>query len=345
MTGIRADGSGVWKRHSSVWWVVPVWIGVFALEGCDGGDRGSGSSGNQQAVSVSTDIVCTAWPLFWISERLAGDQLKVDWLYPEGGFTDGKRRTFFPSDSALESLQRTSLVIDSGLGVPYVGWVELVSWPEGQLCRASQNFRLGDFIPVPEVQVTHSHGPEGEHTHDYLVPYGWHQPELAGKMVREIARRIAECWPSVAATVNERATLLEADLAVVAEEWKETGELFPAGLPVVLASPDLLFVARGLGKELPWRVWKRGESDVDWETRLRELDAVAEGAKWGVVLFPGQVPVEAASAAGSHASRRWVLVEIDMLDNPVGERGFVERLRGIGESVRAAVVGEGGGGF
>ena len=96
-------------------------------------------------------------PLMYFVRRLTGDSLEVKLLAPAG--TDPA--LWAPEVADVLMLQAADLVLLNGAG--YEGWLDKVSISAGKLVDTSAGFR-DRWIRV-EDQVTHSHGPQGEHSH------------------------------------------------------------------------------------------------------------------------------------------------------------------------------------
>lgn len=311
-------------------WISSILSVAVLLAGCQK-QAGAPSAGVEVDTPPATDLCCTSWPLLSIASTLAGSDLQTRLLAPPDGFSPVNRLTWFPDDDLLGCLADARLIVDSGPGAPYAGWVAMTSLAEDRLCNATRNFRLNEFLPIEDWKTTHSHGPEGEHSHDYLVPYCWLQPELAIRMVREVSGRMKEAWPDLAGAIDGRTAGLIERLEKVQAGWRSIPGLEQA--PVLLASPDLLFLARGLGRELPYRLWNDAPGAETWKARLDELAGEPGWEQGGLVLFPGEVPASLAALQ----ENRWQFIAVDLLDRPSGDSDLADRLQAVGADIEAAI--------
>lgn len=311
-----------------------VWIAAFA--GCAKPAALSPAEGRANSRPAAIDIWCTSWPLYAITRELVGDDLRVDWLEPPGGFDPAERRSWFPSDEQLAAVQQARLLVDNGPGAPYAWWTGMTSLSEGKVCNSTVDFGLDDFIPVREMQITHSHGPGGEHSHDYLVPFVWHDPALAAKQVRAIAARLAAEWPELGGAIEARAGELLESLDQADSALKIAGQRLDQLGPVVLATPDLRFAARGLGlPRVGFKLWAADADEAGWRDNFFLLPVPRKPNGAVSVLFAGKVP-DAALHAAKRDYPALQLIAIDMLEQGSDGDTVAGRLQGIARAVEAA---------
>jgi len=299
--------------------------------GCDSSARTTVPVAQQESV----DVLCTAWPLMEFVQTLAGDGLTAGLIEPESGLSWRNRRSFFPNDDQLELLPGAKLVIENGPGVPYVGWIEMTAIADDRICNSSVNFRLDDFIPVRDYQSVHSHGPGGEHSHDYMVPYCWHDPALAAKQVSAIEAALSRTWPEMASEFRQRSEGLRAELDKLAGELKSAGSIGLQNTEVVLATPDLLFLARATGLKARYELWFDAVDDPTWMDRIRTIGSAA-GTKRVVLLWPGRAPDVVRQSAGPAIT----LLEIDMLESGESEGAFLLRFSLLVDQLRHGLSAE-----
>ncbi len=315
-------------------WVVVA--GLAMAIGCQKpGERSSSAAPEDGAAAGAVEIWCTAWPLYSMTRQLVGDEIKVGWLGPETGFDASSRRTWFPSDDQLAAVQSARLLVDHGPGAPYAWWTGMTSLGERKLCNATADFALADYIPVREMQITHSHGPEGDHSHDYLVPFVWHDPALVAKQVRTIANRLVAEWPEHKSGLLARAESLQMELAIVGEAMKAAGQRLESNGAVVFATPDLLFASRGLGlSDARAELWADDVDQAGWWKRLANLSDAGAAVPTRVVLFAGSVPDNALAAAKDRPDL--LLIGIDMLEQGSDEDTVAGRLMAIARAIESA---------
>ena len=91
----------------------------------------------------------------------------------------------------IESLLGASLVLLNGAG--YSGWLDKVSLKSDSLVPTSEALR-DNWIAL-EDQVTHSHGPGGEHAHAGYAFTTWMDMSLARVQAESVAAALVSRWP------------------------------------------------------------------------------------------------------------------------------------------------------
>lgn len=295
---------------------------------------GCESSGTQSKPgtlpSPSVDVASTSWALMEMIRAIAGNELTTQLFEPEAGLSWRNRRGFFPDDAQLALLAQAKLVVDNGPGVAYVNWFGMSAVAEDRVCNSSVNFRLDDYIPIKDYQSVHSHGPEGEHSHDYLVPYCWHDPSLAAKQVVAIQRSLTNKWPELESSFADRSTTFKSELATLAESLKSAGSGVSAETEVVLATPDLMFLARAMGMKARYELWFDEVDDAAWTKRIQSLRPSSGEIKTVVLLWPGTAPEIVRQAALDTIT----LVEIDMLESGSVEGTFLQRFEQLVDKLK-----------
>ena len=101
-------------------------------------------------------------------------------------------------------LQAADLVLLNGAG--YEGWLDKVSISAGKLVDTSAAFR-DRWIRV-EDQVTHTHGPQGEHAHGDFAFTTWMDLSLARLQAEAVATALADLSPSHGNQIQAELVLL-----------------------------------------------------------------------------------------------------------------------------------------
>ncbi len=283
------------------------------------------TSDTNPAAAAPVDVICTAWVHQAIVRQLAGDRLETRMMEPDGGFNANNRLGFFPEDNDLVAVQRAPLVIVNGAAVPWVSWPGMITLDDSHLCDTSWKFRLDDYIPVREHRMVHSHGPEGEHSHDYMVPYCWLDPRLLSLQVATIAARLEQVFPDRQLNVQEALARLVGELGKIEGEYRELGQAVDGRVQFRLATPDLLFVAGALGVEAEYELWFEPADEGVWRERMDGLQTRIPESGRMVVLWPGEVPPAVLRLANASLA----IVGIDMMEGATdrSELTIQERLQ------------------
>lgn len=118
----------------------------------------------------SLTVYTTNYPLMYFTQRILGEGGDV--RFPE---IDGDPAFWTPSDAQLVALQQADRIVLNGAG--YEPWLERVSLSVSQLVDTSEGFKK-QLIYVDDA-VTHSHGPDGSHSHGTTAFTTWLDLELA----------------------------------------------------------------------------------------------------------------------------------------------------------------------
>ena len=111
------------------------------------------------------------YPLQYFAQRIAGERAEV--VFPAPGDVDPA--FWQPSAEDIASYQRADLILLNGAG--YAKWIQRVALPRRKLVDTSATFR-DRYIQV-DGAATHSHGPNGDHSHAGTAFTTWLDLELA----------------------------------------------------------------------------------------------------------------------------------------------------------------------
>ncbi|MFW5653178.1 MAG: metal ABC transporter substrate-binding protein [Planctomycetota bacterium] len=182
---VASRGSGV----RSIGFAVVAAVGLFLsmpimmlMGGCQSEDAedDAATAGAEQERPV---VMTTFYPTTYFVERIAGDTVEVMCPLPEG--EDAK--TWQPSESVIAEFQQADLIVING--ADFEGWVTNASLPQDRLVDSARPM-AHNFLQMEE--VTHSHGPGGEHTHAGIDPHTWMDPVMAKTQARRIADALIE---------------------------------------------------------------------------------------------------------------------------------------------------------
>ncbi|MGY1708282.1 metal ABC transporter substrate-binding protein [Geodermatophilus sp. SYSU D00758] len=189
---------------------------ALALSGCGGSDGDAASAGGGSGGGL--DVVAGFYPLEWAAERVGGERVEVTSLTPPGAE---------PHDLELTP-QDVGAVSDADLFVYLEGF-------QAALDEAAQSEASGsawDAGRAAELSLTteaHDHGQEGEeHAEEEQAggeeaadPHFWLDPTRLADVGDALADRLAELDPDGAATYEENAAALRADLEALDAEMQE----------------------------------------------------------------------------------------------------------------------------
>ena len=228
-------------------------------------------------------VFVDSYPLAYFAERLAGEEVEVVLPAPEG-----RDPSFWkPSIAEIGMIQAADLILLNGAG--FADWTTRASLPRARTVDTSRGF-TDDYIVAEG--VTHSHGADGEHSHEATASYTWldlDQASTQAAAVAEALRRLTE----VPADLDARLAALRADLAALSQEAKALGPL-AEGRDLIGSHPRYQYLARAYGLEVASVEWDPGA--MPDAAQLEALHLMAAEARAPVFLWEAEPPAEAREA-------------------------------------------------
>jgi zinc transport system substrate-binding protein len=252
---------------------LPALIAAALLAGCGESEPRTvaPSPSAQDAGRLSVFVV--NYPLQYFAERIGGDGVAVVFPAPQ----DEDPAYWSPDPDTVAAYQEADLILLNGAG--YAGWVQRSSLPRARLVDTSASFH-DQLIPL-EKNVTHSHGPEGAHTHRGTAFTTWLDPGLAILQARAVRDAFAKARPDREAAFQQGFEALEADLRDLDQRLATAAEAI-GDAPLTFSHPVYQYLARRYGLNARSVHWEpdRPPSETMW----RELgDLVAtHPARWMV---------------------------------------------------------------
>lgn len=202
-------------------------VSALTLAACSSEEGTSNESQSQNASSgEQLSIYTTVYPLEYFTERIGGDLVTVQSVYPPGA----DEHTFEPSQQDMIKFAEADKLFAIGLG--------LESFiPSAKETLANQNVEiveLADFISDDSLLEGEEHTEEGhseeEHaeeadshaSHDQgaLDPHLWISPTLSAELSKSILNELIEVSPENEEEFTANFEALEADLADLDESFK-----------------------------------------------------------------------------------------------------------------------------
>jgi zinc transport system substrate-binding protein len=158
---------------------------VVLVGGCGEGQRESGAAARVEDAGLTVYVV--NYPLQYFAERIGGDLIRVEFPAPE----DVDPAYWSPDAEAVVAYQGADVILLNG--ADYAGWVGMASLPATKMVNTSGGFE--DRHIHVEGAVTHSHGPEGDHSHGETAFTTWLDPTLAVIQAEEVLATLVEAVP------------------------------------------------------------------------------------------------------------------------------------------------------
>lgn len=263
------------------WRALAVAIGVTLVVSCKPPAKPSASTPVHNGL---LQIAVANYPLAYFAERIGGTEVEVIYRIPE----DTDPAFWEPDGKDIEVFQSADLILMNG--ATYSKWADKVSLPASKVTDTSAAFR-DQWIEVKE-EATHSHGKQGEHSHDGIAFTTWidfNQAILQADSIREALQKLRPAQIELFALNFD---LLKQDLLGLDQSMKEFGARM-AGKPVMASHPVYQYWARRYQINLKSVLW---EPDVvPTDAQMDDLKKVLAGhpSKW--FIWEGS-PLEASMA-------------------------------------------------
>lgn len=201
------------------------WASIFVcLSACQRADEDASVAPAPSAASATVTVYAVNYPLAWMAERIGGDRVQVSLPVPAG--VDPAH--WQPTPEIVLAYQQADLVLLNGAG--YANWIDFASLSPSRLVDTTRGLE-DRFVPAGE--VTHSHGPSGEHDHADVASHTWLDPEIATGQARAIAAALGKLVPAHESAFRQRLVSVETDLAqldrqlaAALERWHGAGVLY-----------------------------------------------------------------------------------------------------------------------
>ncbi len=181
------------------------------------------------------------YPLAYFAGRIGGDQVQVEFPAP----SNGDPAFWSPDAVTVGAYQRADLILLNGAG--YARWVDRVTLPPSRLVNTSAGFQ--ERYLFLESVATHSHGPQGEHSHGEVAFTTWLDPTLALQQARAIHQAFLEAWPQGEATFQAGWEVLQQDLQDLDRRFAEAIGSTPE-TPLLASHPVYQYAARRYGLQV-----------------------------------------------------------------------------------------------
>lgn len=260
-----------------------LWIALTLLVvGC-GRAESHGTSAAREDVALTT-----CYPLQYFASRVAGGLVRVECPLPAGA----DPAFWQPSEAELARYQHAALVLVNGAG--FERWVAGASLPFSRTRDTAADFS-GEFIHIEGAK--HSHGTQGEHSHDGTDGHTWLDPENARRQAQSVLLAMAKCWPEHERAFRDNGAALDAELAALDSRLRELSSR--AEVRVFASHPAYNYLARRYG-------WALTNIDFppDEAPTVAHLDLlVAQTAKARIMLFEQPPIAEVVRALESRGVR------------------------------------------
>lgn len=209
-------------------------------------------------------IYTVNYPLQYFAQRIAGAHADV--TFPGPG--DEDPAFWQPLVEITAGYQQSDLILLNGAN--YAKWVNRVSLPRRNQVDTSAAFR-DHYIHV-KTGATHSHGPDGEHSHVGTAFTTWLDFSQAVEQAQVIANAMMRKRPALEEVFLRNFIALEADLLGL-DKQIESIVTNKTDLPLVVSHPIYQYFQRRYGLNLQSVMWEPDEvpSEAQWVSLERTL--------------------------------------------------------------------------
>ena len=234
---------------------------ILLLVGCAGNDD------TQPDVAIDESgapvVYVSNYPLVYFANRIGSGVVRVE--FPMATATDPA--FWRPDAEVVIAMQGADLILLNG--ATYENWFDLVTLPAGNVVNTSEAF-ADRYLTVASA-VTHSHGPEGEHSHEGTAFTTWLDPTLAILHAEAVERALSVRWPNSAAAFRDNLSTLRVDLERLDRDLRDATVAL-RDVPLLASHPIYQYFAAHYGLDLEAVTWEPDEmpSERQWRA-LRDL--------------------------------------------------------------------------
>ena len=247
----------------SAWLVVRQW----GLSG-PGGERGQSpfagtarrvlrTNGDSPLSPPRKHVAVVNYPLQYFTKRIAGD--RVDIVFPVPQSEDPA--FWKPKESDIRLYQQADLILLNG--AEYEKWLPAAVLPLAKQVVTSQSF-ADRYVKNGEV-VTHSHGPQGMHSHGLIDFNTWMDPQQAILQAQSIHDELVRLAPEGTKDFDANLESLKKDLTEL-DSLLEAASSYLGKKPLLGSHPVYQYAARRYGWDLQAVHWEPDEmpTEAEW---------------------------------------------------------------------------------
>ena len=240
-------------------------------------------------------VAVVNYPLAYFAERLGGDAIEVLFPVPP----DRDPAFWRPSLADIAAIQKADLIALNGAG--YAAWTTKASLPRSRIVDTSAPF--SDRFIATET-ITHSHGAEGQHSHEGVATHTWLDFSLAAIQAETLAAAMSRRMPDLADDIEAEKAALLADLAALNTVALKASEAL-RGAPIIATHPRYQYFARAYGLDIHSLEWEAGEAPS--EDQWGQLKALANETGARILIWEADSPAAARERAAVLGLRDFVL--------------------------------------
>jgi zinc transport system substrate-binding protein len=226
----------------------------------------SGSKANVAPATTSVPLASNAkkrvavvnYPLQYFTKRIAGDQVDIFFPVPQ----DEDPAFWKPQDKDIVNYQQADIILLNG--AEYEKWLPAAVLPLTKQVITSEVF-MDRYVTNGEV-ITHSHGPQGMHSHGLIDFNTWMDPQQAALQAQSVRDELVRLVPSATKEFDANLAALQKDLADL-DATLATVSSHLGKEPLLGSHPVYQYTARRYGWDLRSVHWEPDEmpSEAEWQ--------------------------------------------------------------------------------
>jgi zinc transport system substrate-binding protein len=221
-------------------------------------------------------VYAVNYPLQYFAGRIAGAMAEVRFPAPP----DEDPAFWMPDPSTIAAYQQADLILLNG--ADYAKWASLASLPPSRIVNTSA--ALTDALIRVEEGPTHSHGPEGDHSHGGVAFTTWLDFEQAIVQAAAIHDSLVRVIPDQSAALASNLEALREDLLGLDARMSALAERLE-DRPLLASHPVYQYWARRYRLNIRSVTW---EPDVVPDARaLSELDTMLTDHPATIMIWEG----------------------------------------------------------
>jgi len=231
------------------------------------------------AAANEVTIVASTYPLAYFAERISGRPEVVQ--FPD---IAGDPAYWAPSAADRQLLEHADVILLNG--ATYEQWTGLVQLPARRTFDTSAVF-YEQYLTIEDA-LTHSHGSEGEHSHDRTASVTWLDLSLAIRQAEVVKYALQEAKVASEAELERNFEALRADLAALDATLREI-TAGRADVPLLAAQPMYAYLARRYQLKITSLLWT--PESMPYPAMWQQLEALlreqpARGMLWHAQPLP-----------------------------------------------------------
>ncbi len=292
---------------------------VFLLAACT-----SEKKATQEKEFDEPLIISVNYPLHFFAQEIGGDLIRAEFPLP----SDIDPAFWKPEAEAVQLFQQADLILDNGAG--YAKWMKQVSLPQSKIINTSSPFG-GDLLQEGR-GVSHSHGPEGEHSHGELAFTVWLDFKLAAIQAEAIQTALLEALPEQEETLVANFQSISSELETLDQEMGEIASKLK-GRTLLASHPVYQYLANRYDFKI---------SSEHWEPDQMPEPEVLDSFQGKLADFPN--PVMLWEAEPLPELRVWleesevIIVVFEPCGNKPGEGDFMSAMRRNVQNLKRAAM-------